>query len=182
MRGGALTTGAAALAACVLALVATSVAQAGTIWVTDGNMNAGQTGALQRVQLLRGACRISRRLPGSCPMAHRRTSGRFPPATEFVLDDDCAPRHHDQSRPGRLTGDVTATQRSPSGLVAGDFWKSNSQLASYGGSTLALRASSGSTRALEGSSNINSQNYGIQLVCTHSASQGPCAGNPSIRH
>ena len=33
---------------------------------------------------------------------------------------------------------------------------------------------------LEGSSNINSQIYGIQLVCTHSANQGPCYGTPYL--
>ena len=68
-------------------------------------------------------------------------------------------------------GDVTATAL-PSGLVAGDFWKSNATGA-YAGSTLALGQQWFNT-SLEGSSDIDSQIYGIQLVCTNSASQGPC--------
>ena len=60
-------------------------------------------------------------------------------------------------------GDVTAGNWT-TGVVIGDFWK-DVNTGAYGGSTLAQGQQWFNT-SLEGSANINSQIYGIQIVCT----------------
>jgi hypothetical protein len=60
-------------------------------------------------------------------------------------------------------GDVNAGGWT-TGVVVGDFWR-NIDTGAWGGSTLAQGQHWFNT-GLEGSSNINSQIYGIQLVCT----------------
>jgi hypothetical protein len=60
-------------------------------------------------------------------------------------------------------GDVTAGGWTP-GVVIGDFWR-DVGTGAWGGSTLAQGQQWFNT-GLEGSSNINSQFYGIQIVCT----------------
>ena len=172
MRGGALTTGAAALAACVFALVATPVAQAGTIWVTDGNMNAGQTGDCSAFDFYAGPPDFET-IPG-CPMALGAVGEVPAGANSFWMTT--APPGITINQAWTANPDVTAAGISD-GFVVGDFWENSSGV--YGGSTLASGQQWFNT-ALEGSSNINSQNYGIQLVCTHSSSQGPCAGTPYV--
>ena len=60
-------------------------------------------------------------------------------------------------------GDVTAGNWT-TGVVVGDFWR-DVNTGAWGGSTLA-RGQQWFNTQLEGSSDINSQFYGIQLVCT----------------
>ena len=172
MRVGALTTGAAALAACLFALVATPVAQAGTIWVTDGNMNAGQTGDCSAFNFYAGPPDFET-IPG-CPMALGEVGEVPAGANSFWMTT--APPGITINQAWTANPDVAASGISD-GFVVGDFWENSSGV--YGGSTLASGQQWFNT-ALEGSSNINSQNYGIQLVCTHSSSQGPCAGTPYV--
>jgi hypothetical protein len=69
-------------------------------------------------------------------------------------------------------GDVTSSG-IVNGWVVGDFWR-DVNTGQYAGSTLGDRQ--WFNTALEGTSNINSQIYGIQLACTNSVSQGPCSG------
>ena len=68
-------------------------------------------------------------------------------------------------------GDVSASGIS-TGLAVGDFWR-DVNTGTWGGSTLAPGQQWFNT-SLEGSSNINSQIYGIQLVCTQNVIFGGC--------
>jgi len=170
MRIGALMTGAAALAACVVALLVTPAARAGTIWVTDGNMNAGQTGDCAAFDFYPGPADFET-IPG-CPIS-LGAIGEVPAgANSFWMTT--APPGITINGAWTANPDVASSGISD-GFVVGDFWENSSGV--YGGSTLAYGQTWFNT-SLEGSANINSQIYGIQLVCTHSASQGPCVGTP----
>jgi len=173
-RLGSLTGGVRAVTAMIVAAtlvgLGASAARAGTIWVTDGNMNAGQTGACSAFGFSGDLAAFI--TPGSCPMTIENVTPV--PAGQNAFWMTTAPPGITINSAWTAKGDVAATAL-PSGLVAGDFWQSNATGA-YGGSTLASGQDWFNT-ALEGTSDINSQIYGIQLVCTHSASQGPCGSS-----
>ena len=164
---GAAAATIAMIAACTLLSVGAPPAEAGTISVTDGNMNAGQTGACSAFGFHGDSAAFI--APGTCPMKIENVTAVPPGKNAFWMTT--APPGITINSAWTANGDVAATA-FPSGLVAGDFWKSNTTGA-YGGSTLASGQHWFNT-GLEGTSNINSQIYGIQVVCIHSASQGPC--------
>jgi hypothetical protein len=172
MRGGALRIGAAIVAACLLALLAPPIADAGTIWVTDGNMNAGQTGGCNAFSVY-GDLSVFYAGTG-CPLE----IGAFGtvPAGVNAFWMTTAPPGITINQAWTANPDVSASGASD-GFVVGDFWENGSGI--YGGSTLAP-GQEWFNSALEGTPNINSQIYGIQIVCTHSATQGPCYGTPYL--
>jgi hypothetical protein len=71
MNGAALRTGsqaiAALIAACLVVAVGASAARGGTIWVTDGNMNAGQTGSCNAFGVYGDLSVFF--VPSGCPMS-----------------------------------------------------------------------------------------------------------------
>ena len=172
MRGRALRKGAATLAACLLALIGPAVADAGTIWVTDGNMNAGQTGSCNAFSLYGDLSAFYAGM--GCPLSIGAV-GTVPAGTNAFWMTSAPPGITINSA-WTANPDVSASGISD-GFVVGDFWENSSGV--YGGSTLAPDQEWFNT-GLEGTGNINSQIYGIQLVCTHSASEGPCYGSPYL--
>ena len=172
MGRGLLGKTAATLAVCVLALAETAVANAGTLWVTDGNMNAGQTGGCNAFSLYGDLSVFGSGM--SCPMWIDAVGGVPAGANAFWMTT--APPGVTINSAWTANPDVTASGIS-GGFAVGDFWEDSSGV--YGGSTLAPDQEWFNT-SLEGTSNINSQIYGIQVVCTHSASQGPCYGTPFL--
>ena len=155
------------IAACTLLGVGAPAAEAGTIWVTDGNMSAGQTGACSAFNFSGDLSAFI--TSDTCPMTIENVTGV--PAGQNAFWMTTAPPGIVINSAWTANGDVIATPLS-SGRVAGDFWESNATWA-YGGSTLASGQQWFNT-TLEGTPDIDSQINGIQLVCTHSASQGPC--------
>ena len=135
-------------------------------------MNAGQTGDCAAFDFYAGPPDFET-IPG-CPMALGEVGEVSAGANSFWMTT--APPGITINQAWTANPDVAASGISD-GFVVGDFWENSSGV--YGGSTLASGQQWFNT-ALEGSSNINSQNYGIQLVCTHSSSQGPCAGTPYV--
>ncbi len=153
-------------------LVAPTAAEAGTIWVTDGNMNAGQTGGCNAFSFY-GDLSVFHTSAG-CPMSIDVAGGV--PAGENAFWMTTAPPGITINHAWTANPDVTASGISD-GFVVGDFWENSSGV--YGGSTLGPGQEWFNT-ALEGTPDINSQIYGIQLVCTHSVTQGPCYGTPYL--
>ena len=144
---------AASITVCLLAAVAAPVARAGTIWVTDG---AGSCNAFS-VYANPGAFII----PSSCPMTI--DVGNVIPLGMNAYWMTTAPPGITINHAWTANGDVNAGNWT-TGIVVGDFWQ-DVNTGAYGGSTLAQGQHWFNT-ALEGSSNINSQIYGIQIVCT----------------
>ena len=155
----------AALSVCLVAAVAASAAWAGTIWVTDG---AGSCNAFSVY-----ANPASFIVPSSCPMTIQM--GNVIPLGENAYWMTTAPPGITINSAWTANGDVNAGNWT-TGVVIGDFWR-DINTGAYGGSTLAHGQQWFNT-GLEGSSNINSQIYGIQMVCTQNNwSFGGCAYN-----
>jgi hypothetical protein len=144
---------AASVAACLLFAAASSVARAGTIWVTDG---AGSCNAFNVY-----ANPASFIVPSSCPMSIE--AGNAIPLGENAYWMTTAPPGITITSAFTANGDVNAGGWT-TGVVIGDFWR-DVNTGAWGGSTLA-RGQQWFNTGLEGSSNINSQIYGIQMVCT----------------
>ena len=96
MRGGALRTYGAAVALCLLALAGAPMAEAGTIWVTDGTMSPGGSGSCGAFGFEESACTVRRqqRLPGGRDVDQRRLV--CPGRRQRILDDDRSGGDHDQ--------------------------------------------------------------------------------------
>jgi hypothetical protein len=165
MESGALRTcGVATLVAVVvmLAAVATPAARAGSIWVTDG------TGSCSAFSVY-GDLGSSFIAPSACPMSIQAYA--FIPQGQNAYWMTTAPPGITINQAWTANGDVSASGIS-SGLAVGDFWR-DVNTGAWGGSTLAPGQQWFNT-SLEGSSNINSQIYGIQLVCTQNVLWGGC--------
>ena len=176
-RGAIRTRGlalAALIAACLLAVLAAPAARAGTIWVTDGNMNAGQTGSCNAFGVY-GDLPVFN-VPSGCPMSLE--GGGVVPEGQNAYWMTTAPPGVIINSAWTANGDVSASNLGPDGFVVGDFWRDVNSGA-YGGSTLASGQQWFNT-GLEGSSNINSQIYGIQLLCTQNVYAGGCPGAGGI--
>ena len=165
---------AASIAACLLGAVAAPIAHAGTILVTDGNMNTGQTGGCNAFGVYGYLSVFS--IPSRCPMSLE--GGGVVPQGQNAFWMTTAPPGVVINSAWTADGDVSTTPASGSGFVVGDFWKDMNSGA-YGGSTLAANQRWFNT-GLEGSSNINSQIYGIQLLCTQNVYHGGCPGAVSF--
>ncbi len=176
MGSGALRMKGVAAAVSLIALLLTALApgmaRAGVIWVTDGNMNAGQTGSCSAFGAY-GDLSVFFAQPG-CPMSLEAVG--TVPAGENAFWLTTAPPGITINTAWTGNPDVISSGIAD-GFAVGDFWENSSGV--YGGSTLGPGQEWFNT-GLEGSSNINSQTYGIQLVCTHAASQGPCYGSPYV--
>ena len=111
--------------------------------------------------------------PSACPMSIQAYA--FDPAgAERLLDDNRPAGDHDQ--PGVDRERRRERQRLSHRPGVGDFWR-DVNTGAWGGSTLAPGQQWFNT-SLEGSANINSQIYGIQLVCT---AERPSAAAPTRR-
>ena len=183
MCGGAFRTRGTAigatLATCLLLLLAGApLAEAGTIWVTDGNMSAGASGGC-------GAFGLSGDLPlfdagNTCPFGGMWISAAGSvPAGENAFWMTTAPPGITINQAWTQSNGVSSNGIA-NGWAVGDFWRDVGS-GVYGGSTLASGQEWLNT-SLEGAPDINSQIYGIQLICTHSASQGSCSesSNPNF--
>jgi len=144
---------AALLSVCLLITVIAPTARAGTIWVTDG---AGSCNAFNVYGDF-----ASFIVPSSCPMSIQ--AGAVIPLGQNAYWMTTAPPGITINQAWTANGDVNAGGWT-TGVVVGDFWR-DVNTGTWGGSTLAQGQQWFNT-ALEGSSNINSQIYGIQLVCT----------------
>ena len=144
---------AASVAVCLLAAVAAPAARAGSLWVTEGG---GSCNAFS-VYADPGAFIV----PSSCPMTIQ--VGNAIPLGENGFWMTTAPPGITINQALTVNGDVNAGGWT-TGLVIGDFWQ-NVTTGAWGGSTLAQGQHWFNT-GLEGSPNINSQIYGIQIVCT----------------
>ena len=161
---------AAALLAAALgvgALMAAPV-RAGTIWVTDGDM-AGQNGNCNAFGVAGNLSVFS--VPSRCPMSI--AGGSVVPPGQNAFWMTTAPPGITINSAWTTNGDVTSSELL-NGWVVGDFWQDKTTGA-YHGSTLAAGQHWFNT-GVEGRPDINSQIYGIQLVCSHSPSQGSCLG------
>jgi hypothetical protein len=160
----------AAVAACLLATAAASAARAGTIWVTDGNMNAGQTGSCNAFGLYGDLAAFF--ASQSCPMT---LQNGFPVANgQNAYWMTTAPPGIVINSAWTANGDVATINAAGTGLVVGDFWRDNAS-GVYAGSTLPAGQQWLNT-SLEGSPNINSQIYGVQLVCEKASGCSGYAG------
>lgn len=160
----------AVIAVCLLAAVATPPARAGEIWAAEGNMNGGLgCGAFAAggdFGVYPGYGTPIFTAPSACPMSI--AAGSIVPAGQNAYWMTTAPPGVTIVQAFTNSGDVASSGIDTGGWIVGDFWQ-NVSSGAWGGSTLA----SGQTwfnTGLEGSSNINSQIYGIQLVCTLSVS------------
>jgi len=158
---------AASIAVGLLTAVATPAAQAGTIWVTDGNMNTGQTGGCNAFAFYGDLAAFS--APQACPMTVEGGYGASDGQNGYWMTT--APPGIVINSAWTANGDVTYVNFPGTYLVVGDFWRDVNSGA-YGGSTLASGQQWFNT-SLEGSSNINSQIYGIQLLCVNASG---CSG------
>jgi hypothetical protein len=175
MSGGARKTRRAAIGAAVVAYLfafAGSPAEAGTIWVTDGNMNAGQTGSCDAFGVYGDLPAFY--VPSSCPMSVA-TDGLVPQGQNAYWMTT-APSGIVINSAWTANGDVGVSNIT-GGFAVGDFWR-DVDTGAYGGSTLSAGQQWFNT-GLEGSSNINSQIYGIQLLCTQDVIAGGCLGGPA---
>jgi hypothetical protein len=156
MKGGALRRWVAIAASVLIGLllvVPAPAAWAGEIWVTDG---AGSCNAFSVY-----ANPASFIVPSSCPMTIQ--AGNVIPLGENAYWMTTAPPGITINSAWTANGDVNAGNWT-TGVVIGDFWRDVNSGA-WGGSTLAQGQHWFNT-GLEGSSNINSQFYGMQMVCT----------------
>jgi hypothetical protein len=148
---------------CVLPVVAAPAAWGGEIWVTDG---AGSCNAFGFYGSL-----ASFTVPSSCPMTIQVSN--VIPLGGNAYWMTTAPPGITINSAWTANGDVNAGNWT-TGVAVGDFWR-DINTGAYGGSTMAQGQQWFNT-GLEGSSNINSQIYGIQIVCTQSNwSFGGCA-------
>jgi hypothetical protein len=166
-RRNRILTIAASIAACLPGAIATPTARAGTIWVTNGNMNAGQTGDCNAFGLY-GDLSVFY-APQGCPMTIEN-DGAVPDGQNAYWMTT-APSGIVINSAWTAPGDVSTLNVFSTGFAVGDFWIDNASDA-YRGSTLATGQNWFNT-GLEGSSNINSQIYGVQLACERA---GGCSG------
>ena len=163
---------AASIATSLVTALAPPAARAGDIWVTDGNMNSGQTGgcgafaAAGDFGIYPGYGTPIFTAPSFCPMSI--VAGSIVPPGQNAYWMTTAPPGITIVAAWTANGDVASSSVNEDGWTVGDFWRDVNSGA-YGGSTLANGQEWFNT-GLEGSSNINSQIYGIQLVCTLSTS------------
>ena len=170
-RGALRTMGlalAAAIGACLLWAIASPAARAGTIWVTDGDMNAGQTGSCNAFAAYGDFSAFA--VLDYCPMT---LEGARVPAGHNAFWMTTAPPGIVINSAWTANGDVTSINPPGTGLVIGDFWR-DVTTGSYGGSTLAS-GQQWFNSTLEGSSNINSQIYGVQMSLCGSRAAVPGA-------
>jgi hypothetical protein len=170
------TSSLAAIAAVILVYVLIAVvppaAEAGTIWVTDGNMNAGQTGGCNAFGLYGDLSALTS--VSGCAMSFQVYT--FMPQGQNAYWMTTAPPGITINSAWTTNGDVTSGGTT-NGFIAGDFWKDNTT-GQYGGSQLAPTRQYFNT-ALEGSPNINSQIYGFQIACAQDYFNGGCYPPPS---
>ena len=107
-------------------------------------------------------------VPSSCPMSIQTITAI--PLGQNAYWMTTAPPGITINQAWTANGDVNAGGWT-TGVVVGDFWR-NVNTGAWGGSTLAQGQHWFNT-GLEGSPNINSQIYGIQIVCTRTT--GPWA-------
>jgi hypothetical protein len=144
---------AASLSVCLLTAVVAPTAWAGTIWVTDG------AGSCNAFSVYGDFASFS--VPSSCPMSIQTIAAI--PLGQNAYWMTTAPPGITINQAWTGNGDVNAGGWT-TGVDVGDFWR-DVNTGAWGGSTLAQGQQWFNT-SLEGSSNINSQIYGIQLVCT----------------
>jgi hypothetical protein len=167
-----LRAGVIALLCWALVAIASPAADAGTVWVTDGVMHSGGSGSCDAFQA-RGDFTVFA-VTNGCPSGGLTIAGGFPDL--LVLGGHnafwitTAPPGITITSAWTQNGDVYGF--SSRGFVIGDFWKDNST-GSYGGSRLASGQRWFNT-GVEGTPNINSSIYGMQVVCTSST---PCDGS-----
>jgi hypothetical protein len=146
----------------------TPAAQAATIWVTDGVMHSGGSGSCDAFQargdFTRYAARDNCAVGGALTIAG---SGYFP-SGDNAFWITTAPPGITINSAWTQNGDVNGA--GSAGFVLGDFWKDNST-GRYGGSQLPLGRQWFNT-GLEGTPNINSSFYGMQIVCGSSSCSG----------
>lgn len=146
------------------------IASAGTLYVTEGNMNAGGSGGCDAFQP--GGSTYWFNITKNCPGAGMSVDTNWsPPGGKNAFWMTTAPAGITINSAWTENGDVQ-TSNLANGFVVGDFWIDNGT-GQYGGSTLASGQHWLNT-TLEGTQNINSGIYGIQMVCTHSG--GSCDG------
>ncbi len=150
-------------AVALLTAIAAAPSYAGTLWVTDGSGNCNAFRAYL------GSSFIA---PSACPMSIQANA--FIPQGENAYWMTTAPPGITINQAWTANGDVSASGTN-SAIVVGDFWR-DVNTGAWGGSTLAPGQQWFNT-GLEGSANINSQIYGIQLVCTQNVLWGGCPYN-----
>ncbi len=141
--------------------VATPAAKAGTIWVTDGNMNAGQTGSCNAFSF--GGDLSVAIAPSSCPMSVA-INGNLP-EWQVASWSTVAPPGITINSAWTANGDVQPPQES---RVGSSPKTSGYTGGAWHGSTLA-RGQQWFNTGLEGSPDINSQIYGFQISCTQTS-------------
>ena len=153
---------AASISVCLLAGVVASAARAGTIWVTDagGDCSAfsfyGNAGSFIA--------------PSSCPMSIRANAVIGLGSNGYWMTT--APPGITINNAWTPNEGVTAGGWT-NGVDIGDFWR-DINTGAWGGSTLS-QGQQWFNSGLEGSSDINSQIYGFQIVCSQSnSSLGGC--------
>jgi hypothetical protein len=160
--------------AVVLALgvIAPLPARAGTVWVTEGSMNAGGSGSCNAFQP--GGSTYWYNVTRNCPGGGMSVDTNFsPPGGKNGFWITTAPAGITINSAWTQNDDVQ-TSNLGNGFAVGDFWIDNGT-GQYGGSTLGSGQHWFNT-SLEGTANINSSIYGMQMVCTHAAGAGPCDG------
>ena len=143
---------AASIGACLLTTVAAPAAEAGALWVTEGAGSCNAFGVYGDF--------TSFSVPSSCPMSIQTVNPI--PVGQNAYWMTTAPAGITINQALTANGDVSAGGWT-TGVVVGDFWQ-NVTTGAWGGSTLAEGQNWFNT-GLEGSPNINSQIYGIQIVC-----------------
>ena len=169
-RGALRTKGlaiAVSLAASLAAMILAAPAQAGSIWVADGNMSAGpgQSGGCNAFGLGGDLSILS--VPSSCPMSLVVLGDM--PEWQVASWSTTAPPGITINSAFTTNGDVSSSGMAD-GFAAEDFWYTGG---AWHGSTLAPGQQWFNT-GLEGSSNINSQIYGFQITCTENILSGDC--------
>ena len=143
---------AASAAVCLLTAVAAPAAQAGALWMTEG------AGSCNAFSVYGDFASFS--VPSSCPMSIQVVNPI--PLGQNAYWMTTAPPGITINQALTENGDVNAGGWT-TGVVVGDFWQ-NVTTGAWGGSTLAQGQNWFNT-GLEGSANINSQIYGIQIAC-----------------
>ena len=155
---------AASISVCATVAITSPAARAGTIWVTDGNMNAGQTGSCGAFGA--GGDFAEGLILSSCPMSLEAIEL---PQWQAVTWSTTAPPGITINSAWTANGDVNSGGIAD-GYVAEDFWYTGG---AWHGSILAPGQQWFNT-SLEGSSDIDSQIYGFQIACTENLLSGGC--------
>ncbi len=157
-----------------VSMVGAPAAQAGTVWVADGVMHSGGSGPCDAFQARGDLSKFA--VTNGCASGGALTIGTLFQGW-FPSGDDAfwvttAPPGITITGAWTQNGDVYGA--ASGGFVIGDFWQDNST-GRYGGSHLAAGQRWFNTAA-EGTPNINSSIYGIQIVCTSTL----CAGSTVV--